>query len=442
MKKQYDVIIVGAGPAGLMVAQIAAGSGLQVLLVEQKKEIPKILRSCCCNLIIEPNTHKENVTYANGEINFEKNSFSVPYHSEVIPLDSSVKVSPGGSTLRIKGKSPEGFVAISYEKEMLMQRLLAKAVANRVDILYETQGVSAENIKGGVRVTLRDRAKNFTVTGRTAVAADGVNSRIVESLDLNRKRRKQIGRFRVASYHMQGVQCPYPYSWITFVGKGHAKGGKGQYYMCPKPHAGKREPLIYELTCGCPVVGKMALNSAQEELDHFVTKGRFAPWFADMEIVETRAATLNFYTPLTNPIEGNVVVVGDAASFIETYVQGALMYGFQAGNAIVKYLKTGKGLKDYAKAWQTSFEYNNPEEIKLATQGFGLHVLKDDDLDYLFSLTKGDQIVGFVNEFSDPITTRTALFKHLEQVKKERPELGAKLQKFKDVSVADALQVE
>jgi len=118
------------------------------------------------------------------------------------------------------------------------------------------------------------------------------------------------------------------------------------------------------------------------------------------------------------------------------------MYGFQAGNAIVKHLKTGKGLKDYARAWGTSFEYNNPEEIKLATQGFGLHVLKDDDLDYLFSLTKGDEIFGFVNEFSDPITTRTALFKHLEQVKRERPELGAKLQKFKDVSVEDALQVE
>ena len=33
-----------------------------------------------------------------------------------------------------------------------------------------------------------------------------------------------------------------------------------------------------------------------------------------MKVIETRAATLNFYTPLINPIEGNVVAVGDAVA--------------------------------------------------------------------------------------------------------------------------------
>ena len=69
-------------------------------------------------------------------------------------------------------------------------------------------------------------------------------------------------------------------------------------------------------------------------------------------------------------------------------------------------------------------------------------MLKDDDIDYLFSLTRGDDIKGYVNEFSDPITTRTALLSHLDKVKKDRPELGAKLEKFShQVSMDDALQV-
>ena len=118
------------------------------------------------------------------------------------------------------------------------------------------------------------------------------------------------------------------------------------------------------------------------------------------------------------------------------------MYGYQAGNAIIKYLDTGTGLEEYAESWKHSFEYNDPEEIKAATQAFGLHVLKDDELDYFFSLTKDDDIKGFVNEFSDPQTVREAISSHLEQIKRERPELGAKLEAFQNVSVESALQVE
>jgi flavin-dependent dehydrogenase len=441
--KKYDVIIAGAGPAGLIVAEIAGGRGLQVLLVDIKKDIDRVFRSCCCNLIIEPGTHGEAVTYSDGAIHFENNKFFVPYAGSVIPLKNSFKVSPCGNTLKIRGKSPEGYVAVSYEKEVLLQGLLARVRRQKnIDIMTGVQALGAENRKGGVRISLRSTEHHFSAQGRVAVAADGVNSKIVESLGLNQTRRKFFARFKVASYHMAGVQCPYPEAWVTFVGKGHTLGGRGQFYFCPKPHAGQTDPPIYELTIGQPFIGKVPSVMPREELDNLTKKSRFAPWFEKMEIVDVRAATLNFYTPLVNPVEGSVVAVGDSAAFIETYVQGALMYGFKAANAIVKHLETGSGLEDYAAFWGASFEYNNPEEIKKATQGFGLHVLKDEDLDYLFGLTKGDVVSGFVNEFSDPDTVRNALYAHIEQVRAERPELAAMLQKMREVSVHDALQVK
>lgn len=441
--KKYDVVIAGAGPAGLTVAEIAASHGLQVLLVDVKKDLDRVFRSCCCNLIIEPGTHAETVSYSGGAIHFEKNKFSMPYAGSVIPLKNSFKVSPCGNTLQIHGKSPEGNVAVSYEKEALLQGMLARALQHKnIKIMTGVQALGAENLKGGVRVTLRSPERSFTVQGRVAVAADGVNSKIVESLGLNQTRRKFFARFKVASYHMAGVECPYPESWVTFIGKGHTLGGRGQFYFCPKPHAGQTDPPIYELTIGMPFIGKVPSVMPIEELDNLTKKSRFAPWFENMEIVDVRAATLNFYTPLVNPVEGNVVAVGDSAAFIETYVQGAVMYGFQAARAIVKHLETGNGLGDYAASWGSSFEYNNPEEIKKATQGFGLHVLKDDDLDYLFGLTQGDFVSGFVNEFSDPDTVRNALYAHIEQVRLDRPELATLLQKMREVSVHDALQVE
>ena len=45
MAKDYDVVIVGAGPAGLMTAKTASESGLKVLLLERKTDISKIRRT-------------------------------------------------------------------------------------------------------------------------------------------------------------------------------------------------------------------------------------------------------------------------------------------------------------------------------------------------------------------------------------------------------------
>ena len=46
MAKRYDVIVVGAGPAGLMAAKAAEEDGLEVALLEKKNDIPRVARAC------------------------------------------------------------------------------------------------------------------------------------------------------------------------------------------------------------------------------------------------------------------------------------------------------------------------------------------------------------------------------------------------------------
>lgn len=433
MNFDYDIAVIGAGPAGMMAAKTAAQEGLNVLLVDAKEDLTKVRRSCCANLINEPNTHGEFITIEGDQIRFHINDFSVRYTGGWIMLDKNIRISPGGRCLTLSRVIDP--IAVSFNKEILLQDLIEDTRKSGVEVKNNTLGINIENIPEGVKVYLRSESKNFEITARYAVAADGVNSRMVEALGLN-KERKLFGGFAVVSYLMEEVECPYPKSWLTFVGRGHVKGGMGQLYMDPKPPRNPEDPPQFELTCGCPID-----TSPKETIDWFIQEGRFSPWFKKARIIETRTAVLYFRTPIPDPVKGKVVIVGDAPAFIEVYVQGALIYGYQGARAIIREMKGEEGLNEYIRSWKKTFEYNFPGEIEKATQTFGLHILEDDELDYLFGLTENDTISGYLNEFTDPDRVMGGILRHNERIRREKPALAEKIEALSRVSVKEALQV-
>ena len=102
MEKVFDLIVVGAGPAGLMAAITAAHESLTVALIERKTEISSIRRSCCSALINEPGTHEEFVSLEKNKIVFHRADFSVPYEGPSIPLQQCIKFSPNGKRLVVE----------------------------------------------------------------------------------------------------------------------------------------------------------------------------------------------------------------------------------------------------------------------------------------------------------------------------------------------------
>jgi flavin-dependent dehydrogenase len=329
-------------------------------------------------------------------------------------------------------------VAHTYTKQILLRGLLCEVEEKGVHVLTETAAIRAENVNGGVKVLLRDgRSRSLKeVFCKIAFAADGVNSQIVLGLKLF-KQRKYIGSFRVASYFLDEVDCPHEDAWITCVGKGHTKWGRGQIYLVPKylPDSKPGDKPILDVFCGCPVG-----IPSKKSLDGFLREGPFNQWFRNAKVINQAACTVNFYTCIMNPVEGNIVVVGDAAAFIETYCQSAMMYGYQAAKAALKVLDTGQGYEDYTSFWRETFEYCWPGEIEKALQGFGLHVISDEELDYIFSLTDNEEYEGYVSENIAPEVLKKAIMSHIDQIRKERPDTAKTIEKHWSASAEDIVK--
>jgi len=206
--------------------------------------------------------------------------------------------------------------------------------------------------------------------------------------------------------------------------------------MLPKPQ--KDGSSVYEITYGRPVSDE---GSLKKDLTWFLENGICSSWFKKALILKTLSVVSKFYTPIVEPRAGRILIAGDAASFIEVYNQGAIMYGHEAALSIVNFLKKGRGLEDYGAFWQKTFGYNQPGAIESSMQAFGLHVLEDEDLDYLFGLTAQEKHKGYVNEFSFRETIMRALMSHIGEIKRDRPEIAAKMEEFDRISTEEFLQI-
>lgn len=410
MSKIYDLVIVGAGPAGLMAAKTAKKEGLKVLLVEQKKEIAKVSRTCAEGLITRPNCDGETVTVEGKKIIFHENDFSVNYHGPWLDMKQSLHVSPDGSKIIVERE--ETPVAKIFNKEVLLEELLSEVENIGCEIKNGTMGIKAENTDGEVMITLQSQGKHEEVRTKIAIAADGVNSRIVESLELNKKR-KFFATPKLVSYFLEGVRTPLSNAFIIFIGRGHRQVG---YFMPKAPKKEGGTPL-FELA-----------GSTEKALDRFLTEGKYSSWFKEAKVVRKRSAVLNFYSPIKDPVVGNVMIVGDAASFIEVYIQGAIMYGFRAAKAAAKELKEGSGFEEYIEYWNTSYEYHKPEKIEEACRvALGLPTLEDKELDYLFALLEPQKIKAYYDEFT-AYQLISAIMSQIPRITEEHPDLARKIE--------------
>lgn len=305
-----DVLVVGAGPAGSTTARFCAGEGIDVLMIDRRREIGHPVQ--CGELL--PRVEEMCTIFPKSERLEEL--FTVPSHLVQGESDHVDLVSPGGRAYRCDFKS-HTLDRRSFDKHLA--KLAVDAGAR-----LET-GVSFLGLKDGVAETTMGPVKAKVVVG-----ADGPNSRTAREAGLQNPALRYPavtcqakGDFDPAVKMFFGTVAPGGYAW-TIPKRGGANVGLG---FDPKVFTG----------------------SPKEAFDRFVGK-------MDCTYEEVTMGIVPMSGPVPSTVRGNVLLVGDAAGQTMATNGGgiptAMMAGRIAGRTIKEHLRGSCALQEYEHRWR------------------------------------------------------------------------------------------
>jgi geranylgeranyl reductase family protein len=308
----WDVIVVGAGPAGAIAAFELAKSGMQVLIIEKEK-LPR-MKVCAGGL----------TTKARKAIPFDV--------SPVIDLEAS------GGMLTYKGKlvlkadlqKPLASLVNRSEFDHFLTQQAQKQGADLLD------GLKVVSIKQKEDFVLVKTAQG-TYSGRYLVGADGVNSRVARDLGLSPDREKGYAveaELVVPNATLTNLDkhvvfdfgaLRYGYGWI-FPKSDHLS--VGVCYAKQDRPTGMKDKL-YEFIHSQPMLHTYTVRSIHGH------PGPIGGIKADLH-------------------RGRCLVVGDAANLADAWMGEGLYYAIESGKiasqSIIDAQKQAKSdLKNYSK---------------------------------------------------------------------------------------------
>lgn len=388
MAKKYDVIVVGAGPAGFMAAKAAGENGLDVALLEKKNDITSFNRSGAQTLVSMTEPYLGNLVVFNSRdkrISFSPDGFSLKYDGPYRNLYAWNFYAPNGHPVKL-GVAEEGRkigdlarTGVVFDKEALLHCLLEEVKACSVDVF---PAINVDKVTTGADgVKVEGSGQEFE--GTYLIAADGVNSGIAQMLGLNEDRYYWCN-LNVISFYMSGVDAPDPNTVVTSTG--YFKDGKCLFFMAPRPFEG--EYNVQFLTIDPRVNLKMAA-------DYFMNEASFsAPWFKNAKRLRSLSAICSCYNPIEAPFKDNVLIISDAAATQEIENTGAMTCGWKAGQAISAAVRERNlklritGISRYLNWWKEVFVRGYDHEAYMKNWILSFVLTEAEKMNFAFGLIK------------------------------------------------------
>ncbi|MEN6609415.1 MAG: NAD(P)/FAD-dependent oxidoreductase [Methanoregulaceae archaeon] len=396
MKTKYDVLVVGAGPAGSIAARTAARSGLSVCLVEKRPAVGAPVR---CAEGIGKEALQEFVKPDPRWISAE--------------MDGAAVVAPDGTKMVLESRMAGGKVGYILDRKFFDRELAWQAADAGADIRVKTRA-SAPLMKDG-RVTgakLEYCGKVTNVTADIVIAADGVESKFARwaGIDTTVPLREIMSG---AQYVMTDIDID-PKKTVFYLGNKVAP--EGYLWVFPK---GERSANV-----GIGISGRKSGNGhrAIDYLDTFVKQN-----FPNGKTVELVVGGVSVCRPLDCTVADNLLLVGDAARVVDPLTGGGIynaMYtGHLAAKTVVECIANGdtskKALMEYDRAWRASpmgktIERNYKVKEYLITQ-------------------PDEKLNAIVHSVSELDLTEFSTFQLVKEILKKNPKLLLELKALADI---------
>ncbi|WP_457591231.1 NAD(P)/FAD-dependent oxidoreductase [Geoglobus sp.] len=325
----YDVVVVGAGPAGSIAAKTAAEKGLEVLLIEKRQEIGVPVRC------------------AEGVSREGLESFVNPDSKWIASeIESAEIISPSNHRVVLSAESAGNEVGYVLERKIFDRHLARLASRAGADVLTKTAAVSLKREDGIVRLGIRSMGEFEEITAKIVIGADGVESRVAKwaGIDTTLKLNEIES---CVQYLMTNIDFD-PSTTYFWVGRKYAPGG--YIWLFPKGDDAAN--------VGIGVMPSLAEHSAKQYLDRFIKEH-----FPGGEITEVVVGGVPVKGAVETAVADNVMLAGDAARHTDPITGGgiinAMKAGYHAGITAFEAVEAGnysaEFLKRYDERWKSDF---------------------------------------------------------------------------------------
>lgn len=311
MKRKYDVVIVGSGPAGATLAYELASTGISVLVLE-KAELPRY--KCCAG----------GLTAKAAKLS----GMNVDEIAEDV-ISAATITFAGDSPYQANSSEPILYTVIREKFDYALVNRAEKAGANIL------QGVEALGIQfDNPGVEILTAAGSFS--SQLIVGADGASSIVIKALGIKRKVNSIVG---IESEILVADKELAKWKSRILIGLGYISGGYGWVF-----------PKADHLSIGlaCPAKKERSL------------KRRYSEFLASLNldhhrVVRYESGLLPVCTGKTIVARGKALLLGDAAGLADPLtgegIYNAILSAKLAAPAIKKSLQIGEVcLDDYQKS--------------------------------------------------------------------------------------------